>query len=245
MKDAKQVCKQIRMFLQWMAIICKEENIDETFLKRFEHTVAMYEKYEAVKGIVPTVVGQTMDNMTRTFFFQSSTSHLGFSMDDVDYTKFKEMLAAIHKLTGRFLEERVTTLSSGRELPESERLFNNLKFIEVVAREEAKEHLQANGATPEQIDEAIKAFSRIELEQLRLVSAAVEEVVAGQDSKLRQASHLTARQKKRRGLSDLKPPASLILPSSGSTSCPDLEQGHSECTSETPSTSQECLSEHE
>lgn len=244
MASRKEALQQIGHFVNWVDGICQEEQVDAKLLDRYKQTLTWLNRYESIKGIMPSGVADSMDAMAKTFFLQGAVGRLGFSMSDYTYEEFLDLMDDLYVMIQRFKENRITTLSSGIQVTEGQRLFNNLKFIEVFVKNEVERYAPTD-TPPEKIQELIDAFTHIELQQSQLIESAAQKIESDYLDQHKQASHLTARQKRRRGLTDLKPPAGVVPPRSDNKHPQDQEQECSSSTSEQSSTSQESPIDHE
>lgn len=244
MKDIKKFVTQLDAFIQWFEDLCKDEQIDTAFLDRYKASSGMVKKVAWGADFLPAAVQERVWRVARSAFLESrSGAVVGVSMENMSFDDFMTRLVEAKRMIDRLLSGNVTMLNSGREVTEAERMYNNLRWLSMVVQQEFVESLPADiTATDERKAEAVQAFNHIELQQQRVISAAVDGTIREQQAL---EKNLPPRQLKRRHPQrsrESKPPASLLLRSDSTTSL-DQEPECSESISETSSTSEEYYSD--
>lgn len=196
---------QMETFSKWIEDMSKEEGVKTDFLK------GMGMNLKAAKAIAyaQKITGlPVVDALRKRFFSASQTSRFAMRFHDMDLEEFQQMIRDTHIMTGRLLDERMTTTFDGsKQITEMEKMLNNIRWFADIAEEMcvagATAMIPANAPREQTIAEIREAVNDTELALLQTTIAVCEQLVQqhqNQEEEQKQADHLTARQCRRRGL---------------------------------------------
>lgn len=244
----QEVATQFNLFVKWMDSITKEEELKTDFFAGVRNNLKTVEVISKTQSYMPKWTNINLFNVLRTFqnkFFGTSlTSTLTRRLEKVDIDEFMQMIYDLHKLTGRFLQGRDALTNGGEITSEPEKLLANIQWFAQIGRETVEkaaiESIPADtsqfGKTAKQLEqEVMEAMKDTELALLHAIENGCRQLIrmsqqeADQKSadENRRSAHLTARQRRRRGLPH---------PQSDNKRRQDQEREYQESTSESECT---------